>query len=196
MTVKSDFVLPVAAVPIYKAIAPVSANVEGPARKNLKKVKPKNLCVLDSDQYKAPVFDLIYRYEFNIIGQPQISSSGDAYKIFQAEWDEAKMDFVEQSKLMLLNSDCRVLGICDLSTGGTRETVMDRKILLAASLVRNATAIVIAHNHPSGSPKPSRKDVLLTKQLKKAAQAVDIVFLDHLVITRNGYYSLADEGDI
>ena len=73
-------------------------------------------------------------------------------------------------------------------------TVVDAKVIFAAALKCRACAIILAHNHPSTNPQPSRADIELTNKLKKAGELLDLPILDHLIITPHGYYSFADEG--
>jgi len=78
--------------------------------------------------------------------------------------------------------------------GGINGTVADTKIILSTALKCLCSAIILVHNHPSGSLKPSSNDIKLTKQLVKAASTVEISVLDHLIITFENYFSFADEG--
>ena len=96
-----------------------------------------------------------------------MSSSKDAYSILLDSWDDEKLEFVEQFKVLLLNRANRVLGIYEASTGGVSGTVADPKLVFAAALKSNATAIILAHNHPSGQLKPSDADLKLTQKLKE-----------------------------
>ena len=79
-------------------------------------------------------------------------------------------------------------------SGGITETCADVRVILQAALLTNSVAIILAHNHPSGSMKPSRQDMEITKQVKDAAQFMRIKVLDHLILTDEGYYSFSDEG--
>lgn len=75
-------------------------------------------------------------------------------------------------------------------------TVVDIRLILKRALELNATAIVLSHNHPSGTLLPSEADVMITEKVKNAAQYMDIKLLDHLIITDQFYYSFADQGRI
>ena len=81
-----------------------------------------------------------------------------------------------------------------ISTGGITGTVADPRIILKKALEHDATAIILCHNHPSGSLKPSRADEELTYKIKEAARYFDISILDHIIVSDEGYYSFADEG--
>jgi DNA repair protein RadC len=145
-------------------------------------------------QYQVAEVELIYKSKVKASERPQVIHSKDVYEIFKQSWDENKIDFVEQFKIMLLNRSNRVLGIYEVSTGGMTGTVADPRIIFAAALKANAVSIALAHNQPSGSPKPSIQDETLTTKIKNAGLFLDIKVIDHVIITTESYYSFADEG--
>jgi DNA repair protein RadC len=122
----------------------------------------------------------------------KIKNSADAYKSFLQSWDKDLIELQEEFKMLLLNNSNEVLGIHTLSKGSTRGTVVDLKLLFVIALKSNATGIIIAHNHPSGTLKPSSSDLELTKRIKKSGELLDIKLLDHLIITKDEFYSLSD----
>ncbi len=81
-----------------------------------------------------------------------------------------------------------------ISEGGITGTVADPRIILKKALENDAVSIILCHNHPSGSIKPSRADEALTKKIISAASYFDIAVLDHIIVSEEGYYSFADEG--
>jgi len=81
-----------------------------------------------------------------------------------------------------------------ISRGGITGTVADPRIILKRALEEDATSIVLSHNHPSGSLKPSRADEELTKKIREAARYFDIKVIDHIIVSEEGYYSFADDG--
>jgi DNA repair protein RadC len=81
-----------------------------------------------------------------------------------------------------------------VSEGGMTGTVADPRIILKKALDNDAVSLILCHNHPSGSLKPSRADEELTHKIKEAAKYFDIKVLDHLIVSDDGYYSFADEG--
>jgi DNA repair protein RadC len=83
-----------------------------------------------------------------------------------------------------------------ISRGGITGTVADPKIILKKALEHNATCIVLAHNHPSGNLKPSNADLQITTKIKDAAKLFDIRVMDHIIVSEEGYYSFADEGEM
>ena len=144
--------------------------------------------------YEVAEVELIYKSKVKASNRPQITSSKEAYQVFLKAWDENKIEFVEQFKVLFLNKANKVLGIYDVSTGGVSGTVADPKVIFVAALKANCTGIIISHNHPSGNLKPSRQDEELTQKIKQAGQLLDIKLLDHLIVTSEGYYSFGDEG--
>ena len=81
-----------------------------------------------------------------------------------------------------------------ISAGGITGTVADPRIILKRALEHDAISMVLCHNHPSGSLKPSRQDEELTERIKIAAKFFDIRIMDHLIVSDEGFYSFADEG--
>lgn len=132
-------------------------------------------------------------YNTNSSIKPKIESSHNAYEIFLDSWFAGTIELQEEFKVLLLNRANQVLGIYNLSKGGTAGTVVDIKILFAVALKCNATSIIVAHNHPSGRLKPSIQDIEITKKIKGASELLDIKLLDHLIISKNGYYSFTNE---
>jgi DNA repair protein RadC len=101
---------------------------------------------------------------------------------------------LEEVKILLLNKANKVLGIYDLSKGGISSSIIDIKIVLSIALKTLTSGIIIVHNHPSGNLNPSKADIDTTEKLKSACNLMDITVLDHLIISRNNYYSFADDG--
>jgi DNA repair protein RadC len=138
--------------------------------------------------------ELIYKSRVKPSERPLVNSSCKCYQLLLQTWDENKIDFVEQFKVLLLNRCNRVLGIYELSSGGITGTVADVRLVMTAALKANAVAVILSHNHPSGNLKPSRPDKELTAKIKEAGKYLDIQVLDHVIVTSEGYYSFADEG--
>jgi DNA repair protein RadC len=142
----------------------------------------------------AAEVELIYKSKVKASERPVIASSKNAYDVLMKCWDEGKLEFVEQFKILLLNRANKVLGVYNVSSGGVTGTIADPKQIFAAALKANACGLVIAHNHPSGNLKPSRQDEQLTGKIKEAGSFLDIKVLDHIIVTSEAYYSFADEG--
>ncbi len=125
----------------------------------------------------------------------KVITSKDAYECFKHIWSD-KINYVEESIMLLLNRANKVLGWVKLSSGGITGTVIDQRMVLQIALKTNACSIILSHNHPSGNLKPSDTDIKLTKSIKEGGSIMEIALLDHLIITDEGYYSFADEGMI
>ena len=143
---------------------------------------------------KVSEVELIYRSKVKASERQQINSSKDAYEILIANWDENRIELLEEFKVLLLNRSNKVLGIYKVSSGGITGTVADPRLIFAAALKAVACAIVLSHSHPSGNLKPSSSDNELTAKIKEGGKFLDIQVLDHIIISKEGYYSYADDG--
>jgi DNA repair protein RadC len=81
-----------------------------------------------------------------------------------------------------------------MSTGGITHTIVDPRIIFKKALEVKATSLILCHNHPSGSLRPSRQDEELTEKLRAAGKLLEIQVVDHVIVSDEGYYSFADEG--
>ncbi|MDT0689923.1 MULTISPECIES: JAB domain-containing protein [Flavobacteriaceae] len=126
---------------------------------------------------------------------PKITSSQNAAELLYGQWNKNNIELHETFKIMLLNNANKVKGIYEVSTGGITGTLVDLRIIFAVVLKSLTTAVILAHNHPSGTLRPSEPDKRLTQKIKKAGELFDIKVLDHLILTPDGnYFSFADEG--
>lgn len=96
--------------------------------------------------------------------------------------------------VVFLNKSNKINHFEIMSKGGMTSTVVDPRILFKKALDVGATSLVLCHNHPSGSLKPSRVDEELTAKLKEAGKYLEISVIDHLIVSDEGYFSFADEG--
>lgn len=136
-----------------------------------------------------------YRRRKRFDSMPQVHSSEDANELLRKIWSK-RMEHVEETYMLLLNRANRVLGYTQISQGGVHGTVVDIKVVFQTALMGNASGIIIAHNHPSGNLEPSLADKVLTRNLREAGEIITIQLLDHLILTKEGYYSMADEGHL
>jgi DNA repair protein RadC len=121
----------------------------------------------------------------------KIQCSQDAYRVLEPVFMD--LDH-EQFWVIYLSAANRVLGSECISKGGLTGTVADMRIILRKALYSKATAMIVAHNHPSGSTQPSDADIRLTRKLKSASETLDLKLLDHVIIGDPSYLSFADEG--
>ena len=123
----------------------------------------------------------------------KISSSRSVFDVMQPILGELPH---EEFWILYLNNSNKVIHKNQLSKGGITGTLVDVRLVLKNALEVGAVALILCHNHPSGTLKPSQADKDITKKLKTAAQSLDISVLDHLIITENAYYSFADENQM
>jgi DNA repair protein RadC len=137
---------------------------------------------------------LVYKSKCDITLRPKITRSQDCYEILLSTWNQDTIELCEEFKILLLNRANKVLAISTLSQGGTAGTVVDPKLLFTTALKMKASSLILAHNHPSGELKPSEQDIKITRNLVECGKILDLIILDHLIISPNGYYSFGDEG--
>ena len=124
----------------------------------------------------------------------KIESSRETFGLVLNKWEADLIEMQEEVKVLLLNRNNKVLGIYSLAKGGITACVVDVRIILAVALKALATGIILIHNHPSGNLTPSKDDRKITEQLNASCKLLGISLLDHLIITKNDYFSFADEG--
>ena len=123
----------------------------------------------------------------------KIQSSKQVYDLMKAELLD--LDH-EEFWVVLLNRGNRVIKKESFSSGGISGTVADSRLIFKRALEELACSMILVHNHPSGSLKPSQADINLTKKMKESGKMLDIPVLDHIIFTNNGYFSFADESMI
>jgi DNA repair protein RadC len=120
-----------------------------------------------------------------------IQSSRDIANYLKAQLQYKKH---EVFAVVFLNRSNKINHYEIISEGGITGTVADPRIILKKALEHDAVSLVLCHNHPSGSLRPSRQDEELTNKIKEASKYFDIKVLDHIIVSEEGYYSFADEG--
>lgn len=121
--------------------------------------------------------------------KPEVRGSKSAFNILQPMMADLTM---EEFWVIFLNSSNKVISIEKISNGGIAQTLVDKRIIFKKALEKMATAIIVAHNHPSGNLKPSESDLSLTQSIKDAGKLLNITLLDHLILSQTAYYSFAD----
>lgn len=120
-----------------------------------------------------------------------IQQSRDIAEYLQARFRDLPH---EVFAVIFLNRANKVKHFEVVSQGGITGTVADPRIILKKAIEEEAVSIILCHNHPSGSLKPSRADEELTHRIKEAASLLDIRVIDHIIVSEGGYYSFADDG--
>jgi len=144
--------------------------------------------------YLAEV-SLQYKQSIPFDQMQKISTSRDAELILRRSWDKDLINVKEQFKVLYLNRANRLIAIEEHSTGGLTGTTADVKLIISTALQCLASSIILAHNHPSGNLKFSKLDRRITESIKQAAKLFEIVVLDHLILTTDGYCSMVDDDD-
>ncbi len=120
----------------------------------------------------------------------KISSSLSVFELMQPVIGELPH---EEFWILYLNNSNKVIQKNQLSKGGITGTLVDVRLVMKMAIEVGAVGLILAHNHPSGSLKPSEADKQITQKLKSAADSLDIKVIDHLIITEKAYFSFADE---
>ncbi|MCR4826080.1 MAG: DNA repair protein RadC [Bacteroidales bacterium] len=123
--------------------------------------------------------------------KPHIQNSLDVVNLMQA-----KIAYLnhEEFWVIYLNNANTILKTVQISKGGITSTEVDTRIVMQEAVILKATQIILCHNHPSGSVKPSKADIALTEKINKISRIMDIILVDHIIIHRENYYSFAEEG--
>jgi len=120
----------------------------------------------------------------------KITSSTSVFELMQPVIGELEH---EEFWIIYVNNSNKIIQKNQLSKGGITGTLVDVRLVLKNALEVGATGLILSHNHPSGTLRPSEADKQITQKLKLAAQSLDIKVLDHLIITEKAYFSFADE---
>lgn len=106
------------------------------------------------------------------------------------------MRFMEQEhfRIIVLNNKSKLIKISEISIGTINYTIVHPREIFKNAIRCNACAIILAHNHPSGDPTPSREDIAITKRLKEAGELIGIDVLDHIIISNPRWVSLNQQG--
>lgn len=125
-------------------------------------------------------------YDFKAIRSPE-----DAYKIFS--------DFIgnadrEMFVISCLNTKNEITNISVVHMGSLNASIVHPREVFKTAILSNASSVIVAHNHPSGHPEPSREDIEVTKRLAEAGKILGIELLDHIIVGEEKFYSLKEKG--
>lgn len=124
----------------------------------------------------------------------KISDSHNSEKIFRKIMPIDSIEIYETVIAIFLNNNSESIGWFKVSQGGINGSVVDVRMIFSAALNCLATQFILCHNHPSGSLKPSIQDIAITDKLKEGSKVLDIKLLDHIILTKDSYFSFADKG--
>ena len=100
----------------------------------------------------------------------------------------------EHFVMLCLNTKNRIIGAFEVCIGTIDSSLVNIRGIIQRALLCNASRIIIAHNHPSGDPSPSRDDKITTKKIKDVCDLMGISLLDHIIIGEDEYFSFKAEG--
>lgn len=133
------------------------------------------------------------RQASTIEDRPELNSALAIYDYMHTKLQDLD---IEEAWVLLLNPRYRLISEKRISHGGLTATTVDIRLIMKEAILKNATVIVLIHNHPSNNPHPSREDDKLTKRLNDACNFMNIFLLDHVIIVDGTYYSYREEGRI
>jgi DNA repair protein RadC len=122
-----------------------------------------------------------------------VNSTKDTYEMLKLLFDD-QIEYREVCWEIMLNVAGEIIGVYELSRGGSDSTTNDPKMIFQAALTSHAAAIILAHNHPQGTPKPSEADKRITWQISELGQKLGIPLLDHIICTSTEYFSFGEKG--
>lgn len=125
----------------------------------------------------------------------KITSSGEAADICRQLYDMDALSY-EKMVMLTLNTQHQVVGCFEIARGTVDESAIYPREIATRALLTNARAVIIAHNHPSGTPSPSRADLDVTKKVEKILTMLGIKLLDHIIVAHCNTYSMADNGQL
>ena len=123
----------------------------------------------------------------------EVKDSKASFERFLPHIDDMKQ---EHFLVMYLDQSFHELKVECISNGGTTNVIADPRVIFKNALSLGATCIVLGHNHPSGNPRPSKDDRLLTQKFDAAGKLLDIAVIDHIIIGNERYYSFRDHGEM
>lgn len=152
-----------------------------------------------AERYQQRLFACLPVYSTRLVREATVTfseryhvrSPSDAAPILQDYFRDKDR---EELIVVLFDTARTVIGFARISVGGIQSSIVEPVQVFKAAILANATAVLLAHNHPSGNPEPSREDVAVTKKVVAAGETLGIPVLDHLIVTDSTYTSLAERG--
>jgi DNA repair protein RadC len=127
--------------------------------------------------------------------EKKITSPGQAADICRRLYDMDALSY-EKTVMITLNTQLQVVGCFEVSRGTIDQAAVYPREVATRALLTNAKAVILAHNHPSGSLTPSEGDIRTTERIRNVLEMLSINLVDHIIITHSNYYSLAENGQL
>lgn len=159
-------------------------------------VTTKILSCMQVDMFNNLVCEVeaVYRPIINPSKNPKIATSQQAVDYVRPAYTEI-IDFYERTSALFLNRNNHVIGLMKVCDGTRGSAMVDIPRIFQLGLKVNAHRVILFHNHPSGNPSPSEQDIKLTKRINNIGKLLEITVCDHIILTRDSYYSFQDNGD-
>lgn len=160
---------------------------------NSQRRKVARLCEFEKSPRLSEI-RAVYKSRKRPAERPRIRDAKDVESYLREIWNRRTIELCEECILLCLNSNHEAIGWVKVSTGGFNASLIDPRLVFSLALQTASTAIILAHNHPSGSLDPSDHDKAVTRQLREAGKFLGIAVLDHLILTKESAFSFAENG--
>lgn len=137
--------------------------------------------------------ELIQRYNKESIDKSTILESPE--EIFNYLKDKIGNSKKENFVIMYFDTKNKLI-VDDVSVGTLNASLVHPREVFQKAILNNASHVVVAHNHPSGDHTPSNEDIITTKRLVEAGKILGIALVDHVIVSRNGFCSLRERGNV
>ena len=144
--------------------------------------------VLDNDYKNILVKDFTKNYT----GVDNLQNPSNIVKVMNDVFNMSNQA-EEYLYLLCMTCRCKLISFFEVSHGTYNVCLVGCREIMIRALLCGATNIIIIHNHPSGTPEPSREDINITDRIREASKIIGINFCDHIIIGRDGYYSFKEE---
>lgn len=135
------------------------------------------------------------KYKNPLTDMERVFTTGDSYRLVLNRWDKSLINLQEQLMAFYFGYANNLIGYRLIATGSNCSCAPDICLIVSLALHSMASRVVLAHNHPTGQLIPSAGDKNVTRRLREALALIDIVLIDHLIISETGYYSMSDHND-
>jgi DNA repair protein RadC len=136
----------------------------------------------------------VYKSRTKVSGRTNVRQPADVVEYLRAIWNPGTLELLEEVLVVCLNGNHQAIGWVKVASGGFNAAKIDPRLVFAVALQTASSAIILAHNHPSGNLQPSAEDQAITRRLKEAGDILGIHVLDHVILTRDSYYSFEEAG--